>query len=209
MGLEDLKKMFPFPASEPDVPLSDHGWFGLENEELLKAALGPHTKVVLELGSWLGKSTRFIAQAAPNAALIALDHWLGSAEHKINPTLRPMLPILHETFLKNCWALRDRLIPLRANTVPGMKLVHGHGILPDLVYVDAAHDYQSVRADIMTALELFPDALLCGDDFQWPGVAQAVRERVSEGAMTALVKGNAWWRAAVAFGVVKGVLVEK
>src|SRR5436190_126076 len=194
MGIEDLKKAFPFPAAEPDVPASDHGWFGPENERLLKGALSPGIKVVLELGSWLGKSTRFIAGAAPSAVVVSIDHWYGSAEHKVNQKLKAVLPVLYETFLKNCWLIRDRIVPLRSSTVPGMRLVRDYGVSPDLVYVDASHDYQSVRADILVSKELFPDAALCGDDFTWPGVRQAVEELVD-----ASIDGNVWWKKGPAF----------
>jgi hypothetical protein len=203
MSLEDLKKAYPFPEAEPTVPASDHGWFEPENERLLAGALGPHTRVVLELGSWLGKSTRFIARSAPNATVIAVDHWLGSEEHVGNP----VLPVLYDTFLKNCWAFRDRIVPLRTSTIPGMGLVREHGVEPDLVYVDAGHDYASAKEDILTALDLFPGALLCGDDFLWPGVCKAVRDAVERCVMSACIKGNVWWREHPAFQRMNGVRI--
>lgn len=204
MGLEELKKAYPFPALEPDVLASDHGWFEPENERLLSGAIGPDTNVVLELGSWLGKSTRWIAQAAPKAIVIAVDHWMGSPEHMGNP----VLPVLYETFLKNCWAFRDRIVPLRKYTLFGMRIVFENGVRPDLVYVDAAHDYENALMDIQVALDLFPKALLCGDDFLWLGVRRAVRELVAERRMDASVKGNVWWKTAPEFGHMNGVPIR-
>ncbi len=204
MSIEDLKKAFTFPSTAPAVPTSDHGWFGPEHEELLSGLLGPQTKVVLELGSWLGKSTRFIASRAPKAIVISVDHWQGSAEHHSTPQWKALLPTLYETFIKNCWIFRDRIIPLRMDTVSGMKLVSQHGISPDIVFIDAGHDYISARADLSNALGLFPNSILCGDDFLWPGVGQTVTEHVRANIMKAFVKQNVWWKDNPAFAHMKG-----
>lgn len=204
MGVQDLKTFFQFPSTPPNVPTSDHGWFGPEHAELLSGLLGPETKVVMELGSWLGKSTRFIASRAPKAFIVSIDHWQGSAEHHSTPEWKTLLPTLYETFLKNCWMFRDRVIHLRMDTISGMKLAHQHGVVPDVVFIDAGHDYISARADLSNALSLFPDAILCGDDFLWPGVGQTVTEHVRAGIMKAFVKGNVWWKENPAFAHMTG-----
>ena len=206
MGIQELRAAFPFPKDPPTVPASDHGWFGNEHVELLQGALTPATKVVVELGSWLGKSTRFTASRAPNAVVVAVDHWKGSAEHHSTPEWKAMLPFLYETFLKNCWPFRDRIIPLRMDTVSGLKLVHSHGIEPDVVFIDAGHVYIYARADLSNALGLFTKAAICGDDFMWPGVAQTVREHARANIMTAFAKGNVWWRENPAFAGIPGAV---
>ncbi len=204
MSIEDLKKAFAFPEKPPGVPASDHGWFGPEHVELLSGLLKPETKVVLELGSWLGKSTRFIASRAPKATVFAVDHWQGSAEHHAMPDCQGMLPTLYDTFLKNCWMFRTRIVPLRMDTISGMKLIHQHKVEPDIIFIDAGHDYISARADLSHALSLFPNAILCGDDFLWPGVGQTVREHAHAGIMKAFVKGNVWWKENPAFAHMQG-----
>lgn len=203
MSIEDLKKVFSFPATPPAVSTSDHGWFGPEHVELLSGLLGPETKVFLELGSWLGKSTRFVASRAPKATVIAVDHWQGSVEHHTTPEWQAFLPTLYDTFIKNCWTYRERIVPLRMDTVSGMKLIHQHGVKPDIIFIDAGHDYISARADLSYALSLFPDAVLCGDDFLWPGVAQTVREHAHANIIKAFAKGNIWWRDNPAFAHMK------
>lgn len=204
MGVQELRKAFPFPTVPPAVPVSDHGWFGPEHVELLSGAMGPQVKVVLELGSWLGKSTRWTAERAPNAVVIAVDHWQGSVEHHTTPGWKAMLPTLYDTFIKNCWPLKDRIVPLRADTVTGMKIVHQNGIEPDIIFIDAGHDYISARADLSNALGLFPKAAVCGDDFMWPGVAQTVREHAHAKIMKAFAKGNVWWKENPVFAKIQG-----
>ena len=49
----------------------------------------------------------------------------------------------------------------------------------DVVFIDAAHDYENVRQDIELWLpKVKPGGLLCGHDFfrDWPGVIRAVNE---------------------------------
>jgi hypothetical protein len=86
--------------------------------------------------------------------------------------------VLYETFLANCWAFKDRLVPMRMETVDGLKEVFNHGLKADLVYVDASHYYVDVRAEIETSLTLFPGVQIVGDDFNWAGdqVRRAVEE---------------------------------
>ena len=194
MGLAELKNAFPFPANAPDVPPFDHGWFWECHKELLSGAMGSHVKVILELGSWLGKSTQWLAEQSPNATIIAVDHWQGSAEHLEKPEWRALLPTLYETFIKNCWEFRDRIIPLRMNTISGMGFVNQFGVNPELIFIDAGHDYASAYGDVSNALRLFPSAAICGDDFYWEGVNKAVTEHVKHGIMLASYKDNQWWK---------------
>lgn len=204
MGLRELKNAFPFPVKIPDVPSSDHGWFWEGHIELLSGAMGSDRKIVLELGAWLGKSTRWIAEQSPNATVISVDHWQGSAEHFEKPEWRAMLPTLYETFIKNCWAFRERVIPLRMDTISGMKLVHQHGITPEVIFIDAGHDYDSAKGDLSNALRLFPNAAICGDDFYWEGVNKAVTEHVRMGMMRAFYKENWWWKENSFFSRISG-----
>jgi len=203
MGMEELRQVFRFPKDAPSVPASDHGWFGPEHVELLTGCLTPKIKVALELGSWLGKSTRFIADHAPNATVLAVDHWRGSQEHLV-PGLSQMLPTLYETFLKSCWEYRDRIVPIRMGTVEAMKIVHQHGIVPDVIYIDASHEYPDAMHDIHHALMLFPSALLAGDDFMWPGVARGIRELRTQFPFEVWVKGNVWWKKGPEFSNIVG-----
>ncbi len=204
MGLEELRGVFRFPDQIPDVPPSEHGWFGPEHVELLSGALSPETKIVLELGSWLGLSTRFIARNAPNALVFAVDTWAGSVEHRKDPNLIKMLPTLYDTFIKSCWEYRNRIIPMRMGTVSAMKLLHVHGIVPDLIYIDASHDYADVKPDIHHAFGLFPTAAIAGDDFLWAGVERAVREWALDGMLPAVAKGNIWWKEGPFFAHIEG-----
>ena len=50
---------------------------------------------------------------------------------------------------------------------------------PSLIFIDAGHDYESVKADIAGAKSIASkDTIICGHDYceKWPGVMQAVDE---------------------------------
>ena len=168
-GIDQLRSRHPYPKERPAVEPLDDGWLFPESAQRLQASLGPQTGVVVELGAWLGRSTRSIARCRPNATVIAIDHWRGSVEHQV-PPYRDLLPTLYECFLVNCLAIRDRLIPVRLSTLEGLAEVHSLNITPDLIYVDASHDYDSVKADLHACLQLFPAARIVGDDWDWEEV---------------------------------------
>lgn len=163
--MESLKQKYAWPQQKPNVPLDNQTMFG--NEIPFAKVLNKNMKLIVELGSWLGASTRFILDTASNATVIAVDHWLGSAEHAQIPIYQSRLDHLYETFLVNCWKYKDRLIPLRNNTIDGLREIYNAGLNPDLVYVDASHDYESVLQDLETIYRYFPSTMITGDDWNW------------------------------------------
>jgi len=173
-----LKEKYGWPKKKPNLKRNEQGWFTEEAAKILGKYLNEETKIVLELGSWFGKSTRSILKAAPNALVIAVDHWKGSKEH-VKRMDKKKLRKLYGTFLVNCWDYQDRLIPLRADSQKGLEEVAEEGLVPDLIYIDAAHDYKSVKADIQKSLALFPTSQIVGDDWNW-GKGRPVRRAVLE-----------------------------
>lgn len=180
--MNELKK-YKFPKEKPKVEKKICGWFNSTNSAYLRMMLNKNVKYVMELGSWLGMSARTMADFAPNATVICIDHWKGSIEHQ-----DIFFPELYETFLVNCWDYKDRIIPIKEESIVGMKKVYESGIKPELIYVDASHEYEDVKKDIQTAKKLFPDAVICGDDYNRKGVRQAVDENGNVGS-----DGIFWW----------------
>jgi hypothetical protein len=177
------------------VAAVDHGWLTPETAAALKQFFTQNTRIVVELGAWLGRSTRFIAESAPNSVVISVDHWEGSEEHHHDPVTRAMLPSLYDTFLSSCWEHRGKIVPVRLRTIEGLNLIAEVGIQPDLIYIDASHAYEDVRQDLLTAKRLFPTSVIVGDDWYNTEVSRAVRQVVLLGGMERQfgVNGNAWW----------------
>ena len=190
--LEALRDEYPWPAEPPEVPAQpQQGWLHDSTRELLSLLLSDQTRLVVELGSWLGLSTRYIADRAPRANIVAIDHWRGSPEHQ-QAQYESLLPILYETFLKNCWDYRQQIVPLRTSTQEGLRLLSSRGAAPDLIYVDADHGYEAARADVALALDLFPKAVVVGDDWDWDSVRQAVVDEARQRGRRVEVHGVAW-----------------
>ncbi len=191
--VQRLAAAHPWPAERPPlVPNKKHGWLQDATQEMLARTLTPDTRLVVELGSWLGLSTRFIADRAPQATVVAVDHWQGSPEHHRRPELAQLIGSLYENFLASCWEYRHRVIPLRMNTRDGLRELARHGIQPDVVFIDADHTYAAVKADIEQVRELFPEARVVGDDWNWEGVRRAVTEVAEQQNVEVEAHGVAW-----------------
>ncbi|MCE2983327.1 MAG: class I SAM-dependent methyltransferase [Parachlamydia sp.] len=162
-----------------DLPFDNHGWF--VNKDQLEICLKEKPiNTIIEIGSWLGCSTRFFASSiGENGKVYAVDTWKGSVQ-EVGGHKDPRLPYLYQLFLSNVKhaKLTNKIIPVRMESAEAAKALN---VQADLIYIDAAHDAASVYQDIMVwSPHLKKDGILCGDDWQWAtvqeGVTQAARE---------------------------------
>lgn len=195
-ALQRLTEKHAWPERQPEdaAPGREQGWLGNGTEVMLSRSLSPNTHVVVELGAWLGLSTRFIADHAPAATVISVDHWQGSPEHQSQEHFQKLLPRLYETFQARCWRHRERIVPLRMSTLEGLRTVAESGVKPDFIYVDAEHSYEAVTAELTLARQLFPRAALGGDDYDWSGVRAAVDNFARRHGMIVDRYGERGWR---------------
>lgn len=160
-------------------------------------------KLIVEVGTWKGASAIHMAKLCDelgyDTQILCVDTWLGSEEYYTNlkewhPHLLKMsgFPSVYFTFLRNVidTGNQSRIIPFPTTSVIAAKVLKYHDIHPDVIYLDASHDYDSVMMD----LELYFDLLniggyLIGDDHSstWQGVIDAVAE-FSSGA--AIIDGS-------------------
>jgi hypothetical protein len=131
-------------------------------EKLIKKR---QVKVVVEVGSWLGASTRHIANMLPEDGVVyAVDHWLGSPNEDNSAY---DIPNLYTQFLSNVihTNLTHKIIPLRMSSLEAAKTFT---VKPDLIYLDATHDFENVYADLQTWFPFVKGhGILCGDDYYW------------------------------------------
>lgn len=143
-------------------------------------------KRIVEVGCWQGRSTRVLTDNT-NGYVFAVDHWRGSAEHAEFLSHKPADFIWTE-FNKN---LGDRLragkvFPLHLPSVEAAELMSG--MIFDMVFIDASHDYESVRDDIRS-WRLLTEGLLCGHDYGYPPVTKAVNDSFRN----VRIAGNIWY----------------
>ena len=192
--IESLRTAYPWPAAKPSVPIPrEHlGWFADGAQEVLSSEVNTKTRLIVELGTWLGMSTRYIADRAPNATVITIDHFKGSPEHQRRPEWRAMLPTLREVFQSLSWSYRDRIVSLGMTTAEALEAIASYDLEPDLVFFDAAHDREAVLADLRQCRQLFPRTTMVGDDYDDTGVREAVCEFASEIGLDVSVVGRGW-----------------
>ena len=191
--LETLGVADPWDSDYEHMKFDPQGWFVKQSEVSLdRLLIRIRPKVVIELGSWIGKSTRFLVDRCE--LVIAVDHWLGSDEHQ--EKYADVLPSLFDQFLSNCARHRDKIVPLRMASDEAAKLP-----LPeaDLIYIDACHDEAQVKADIEHYFGFLSErGVLCGDDYQLScargqGIARAVHAFAQANALVVCVTEPFWW----------------
>ena len=143
-----------------------------------------HRRIV-EVGSWKGKSTRAMAENT-QGIVYAVDTWKGSAEHldllKDNPE-----GWLKEEFLRNMEGL-DNVRPVQMTSLEAAESFQGQRF--DMIFIDAEHHYEAVKADILAWRSLLsPGGLLCGHDYatntdNMAGLVAAVDELVPDRSLT-------------------------
>lgn len=176
------------------LPLDDHGWFA--NADQLEVLIKEHNvKTILEIGAWLGKSTRWFAKQIPGDGVVfAIDTWRGSGAEHINvPEYADKLPDLYQQFLSNVIheGLTNKIIPIRMESLEAAQAIK---FQPDLIYIDAAHDTESVLKDLNAWVpKMRQDTIITGDDRSWPTVMAAVEPFAAEHGFTVHGTGNFWY----------------
>jgi hypothetical protein len=175
-----LRDIYPWPAARPKVQLPRvKGWIHREPfHRTMKAVLNKDAKLVVELGVWVGQSTLEILSKYPQITTVCVDHWEGSIEHKSGrkPEWTRELDRLYDKFLYMCWDYRDRIVPMKMDTVEGLRKIHKFGVKPDCIIVDADHTYDGVKRDLTTCHELFPRVPIVGDDWLFQSIQKAAYE---------------------------------
>ncbi|MDB6082065.1 MAG: putative secreted protein [Chlamydiia bacterium] len=187
----------PYNSIPTVLPFDPHGWYynGYPMKQLFNK--NPQIKTVIEIGSWLGASTRHIAQLLPeNGKVYAVDHWNGSLEHQSgNFAWHESLPCLYEQFLSNVIRakLTHKIIPVRMSSLEASKVLQ---VTPDMIYIDAGHDTESVLKDLETWFPFVKGhGILCGDDYHWPTVAAAVDQfAIAHHLRVEVASNNIFWR---------------
>jgi len=198
-----MKNLFTWPEEKPNVSQSSHNWLHSSNMFVLQQMIPKlNPKFILELGSWTGAgSTTFIANLAPNAQIVCIDHWSKDLNDYIQDEcgieqireLEPQINILWETFLVNMWDYKHQITPLRARTKDGLKTLNKLNIPFDIIYIDAHHDYTPVKLDIEMSHKNWPNATIIGDDYTWNSVKTAVHDYADENNLKVAFNENCWW----------------
>jgi predicted O-methyltransferase YrrM len=133
-------------------------------------ALAPGS-IVVELGSYLGASACALAEGGRNRIkLFCVDTWL-------NDAMSEGAKDTYETFKENVRQYGNVIISIRGRTD---EIARQFKTAVDLLFIDADHSYEAVKADLAGWLpRLRPGALIILHDWGWAeGVQRAVRQTV-------------------------------
>ncbi len=142
---------------------------------------------ILEIGSYRGRSTNVIGHALKGrqGEIYCLDIWRNfdiqpDSPLKSDPTALELPPTdfaVFEDFLSNTEWLAEKIRILRGSTLQFQHFLPA-GFF-DLIFIDAAHDYESVAFDISVSLRSIKEGgIVCGHDFHSMG--HGVRKAVGE-----------------------------
>ncbi len=150
------------------------GWLTTGEGETL--ALLAQNRVVLEIGSYLGRSTICMARTAK--IVYALDWHRGdwSVRRNLKKDEQKEEDTLFQ-FLQNLelYGVREKVIPLVACTNQLTSVLGSSWA--DLIFVDGAHDTESVKADLRLALRcLKSGGVIALHDWHYVDVQQAAQE---------------------------------
>lgn len=149
---------------------------------------------ILEIGTFAGGSTTILLPHAYH--MICADTWSGSGKDGDE-----MAPIYAEKDPFNTFLNNRELMPckpeyhVRTTDPDSLPEFLKPGMAFDLIFIDGAHDYDSVVADIAIARQhINQGGIICGHDFtMFDGVTKAVLDFGDEvGKVNAC--GTVWWK---------------
>jgi predicted O-methyltransferase YrrM len=160
------------------------GWMSIK-ELVWLAETASQSNVIVELGSWKGRSTKALAMATPGI-VYAVDHWRGSSNERSGPHKEASdlgSSAFFEVFKQNLIQeiVLGKLVPvMEDSTVAVQKIMSVLGARTiDLLFIDAEHTYQSVKRDIQNYLPLVSvGGIISGHDYStaFPDIMKVVDE---------------------------------
>jgi predicted O-methyltransferase YrrM len=153
----------------------------LEGYALLQlAAIGGGMGAVVEIGSYLGRSTAFLAAGSKSAGrerVVAVDHFRGSPEHQAGQKYASAVLAQEGTtfhrFQGNLrqLGLEDHVTPMVGSSAEAAAKWSGP---IRLLFIDGDHSYEESKKDFeLWSPFVVPHGLICFHDINgWPGVTK-------------------------------------
>ena len=134
----------------------------------------------VEVGTWKGMSAAYMAveihNSGKNIKFDCVDYW-GYVEDLPDDIPAEMFPEdLYSVFLKNIEPVKHIITPIKDISWDGANRYEDESL--DFVFIDAAHDYESVKKDITAWYPKIKSyGIIAGHDYGWNNeVKKAVNE---------------------------------
>jgi SAM-dependent methyltransferase len=178
------------------------GW-GSQHPYLTETVERLSPQIIVEIGVWKGASSITMGNALKtngiDGVVIAVDTWLGSWDHWLSNEWWEHLcfengvPQIARKFYQSIISagLQRHVLPLPLDSVNANYVIKAAGIVPDMIHIDAAHDYKAVYSDLEMWWPLLRGGgVLIGDDYApdggWPEVCRAFDDYFGELGLTPL-----------------------
>ena len=156
------------------------GWFNYTDSYAQLASNLPDGSKIVEIGSFMGRSTHFLATAFWNAnkenvKIYCIDTWEGSGKEHAHLNLDKMYDIFRNNL--RFFIGREIVIPLQGRSDNQEFLDRFEDGSIDAISIDGSHTYDDVCDDIDNWWpKLKPDGVMIGDDYYLESVQQAVAD---------------------------------
>lgn len=155
------------------------GWFAVEEARYLYDKAVKTEGFIVELGSWMGRSTYALACAVRDSGkppIIAVDRFTGSSEHRAGAPNGKVwtFPQYHDN-LTRVGAVPDHVITIMGDTVQVARIFPNESV--SLLFHDASHEYGFVMVDLRAWVpKVRKDGVICIHDIAWWDVERASKE---------------------------------
>jgi predicted O-methyltransferase YrrM len=151
---------------DPEIP----GWmWKAELQWLYQTAKG--MKTIVEVGSWMGKSTHALCSGCPGT-VFAVDTFMGTDNERDTYHAYAKTHSVREAFNRNVGHF-DNLVVLAQPSTKAVAWFDDRSI--DMVFIDGDHSYEAALADFVFWSRKCK-VLFCGHDKDHTGVPRALRD---------------------------------
>lgn len=174
----DFKTVYNLVNQVLEIPMA--GWSSEKEAKILYDYASKSKGHVVELGSYMGRSTVLLSKGAETAGqkVIAIDNFTGPSQAKKSETQIPLATTCLYN-LQRAGVLKDIFFCI-SDTAWAATYIRQEGV--GLLFIDAGHDYNSVTTDFyMWYPSIINDGYILFHDLGNPSVRDAVREFKEEG----------------------------
>jgi predicted O-methyltransferase YrrM len=148
------------------------GWFPDNARTTMQMLIDRYdVKTVIEIGSFVGLSACFFAERVDTVTCV--DRFDRNVS-RFATDVMGLEPADQHTLFKQNTAAYPNITSIKADSLQAAEQAD---LVADLVFIDAGHEYEEVKADV-EAWRPHATKVICGDDNQpnWPSVQKYARE---------------------------------
>ena len=217
--LDAVRAEFCFPPERPAYCPFSWKLDGGGRNIVLSLLDEKNITLMLEIGVLFGGSALQWLQHKADLIVVGIDPWIGnegmmrvlwsnrkayglhnlqqgglSDDAFLEQLLRP--DAFYDATISNLWDVRDRFIPVRDRSPDALWTLNNLGLSPGLIFLDSDKEL----SDLWVCNDLWPNAVLCGDDWDWsddsqPGalpVQETVNRFAAERGMRVRSRSSTW-----------------